>query len=753
MAVVLGSPRGTGAWRLTCGSVVGRLADVPVATLSPVGPLSPDPFWDTFDPFEYPFATQDHGNTAAGRHEGPSPTTPHVMHNFGSWEHAAQWQQHQLAVPSPQSAGPSPLSIADALEAIPRVWTAMRSPKVAQQAMSDYFPVSDDRTASGLVANTPTEPLQQSAPAASNNNNFPFMDYDVEFFNASELIPQSFDDCAKYTDESYQPLSVGMDELSWGYSSQSQICEQSPVVQPKDNSLRQSSERASAVAMRAVLPFRESSHQLDHLQSMPLAVSSSIFASTDRASGNIKIDLLQCQTRALPAPAVKRKRNAVSSDHKETQMLDQQGNLIATLVVSGCVQLTREPYSPEKKRMTLKTRRLGACQPCKLSKKRCDRPESPYECCNNCKPRLTKVPCFLAQIIEAQLFRDKPSPKHPRSSLRRQIFESLADIDRRQALVTLTLTQDFGEELAISVAEYQPHASEKTYRVWKDFQGNTRRLELPSYCIANMEQAHVNMLQYIRRFRGAFLRGLLMRSNEITAAIFDQAQQYSVFAPESMVSQALDLCAACRIIERDWRICGSETLGIDIVLDQESPWCGTHPITPMMDAQLDQIVIRSFLTPLREKVLRSLQDKILNFRRDDWFEVFLTISVLLSHAEWLLAHSRCNAVRCGAQTRYNYMPRAESYFHSCKTMLAYFHHICRGSAPLSINWDSKNASSLAELDAEQTKFMKTIQAKIKSRGPTLQKLRDESQYETELYWTHQLFFPEWKPGSATIEPA
>jgi len=123
----------------------------------------------------------------------------------------------------------------------------------------------------------------------------------------------------------------------------------------------------------------------------------------------------------------------------------------------------------------------------------------------------------------------EPSPKHPRSTLRQQIFESLADIDRQQSSVEITLTQDLGVELSIRVAKYEPQATEKTYRHWKDQNGDSRRHELPAYCIADMEHAHTSMLKYIRRFRGAFLRGLLMRS--ITADIFDQAQRFSVFAP------------------------------------------------------------------------------------------------------------------------------------------------------------------------------------------------------------------------------
>ncbi len=123
-----------------------------------------------------------------------------------------------------------------------------------------------------------------------------------------------------------------------------------------------------------------------------------------------------------------------------------------------------------------------------------------------------------------------------------------------------------------------------------------------------------------------------------------------------MVRKALDLFAANRIIERDWRVCGEETMGLKVVWEPENPWNGKIPITPIMDTQLDQIVIQEFLIPLRTELLEDLQAKIYEGRRQDWFEVFLTIFVLLTNAEWLLTHSRGNAIRYGVKVRLNVIP-------------------------------------------------------------------------------------------------
>lgn len=272
--------------------------------------------------------------------------------------------------------------------------------------------------------------------------------------------------------------------------------------------------------------------------------------------------------------------------------------------------------------------------------------------------------------------------------------------------------------MLVVLARYDPFVKEVTHRVWKK-DGQTRHIEMPPYCIANMEDTQRHMLEYITNFRSAWLKNVLGRSNDITRSLFDQAQRFAAFNPDSTVSKALDLCAASRIIERDWRICrGPADLGIPLVSDDETnPFFNSMPITPMMDAQLDQIVIHSFLLPTRDTLLASLQAKMTSpTKSSSFFEIFLTVSVLLSHAEWLLAHSHQNARRVGAKTRYNYIPRAEAYFHACNTFIAYWHYMCQGTCPAEMKWMNEGARNWAGLDQEQAQFLEGLKMRINADG-------------------------------------
>ncbi len=67
----------------------------------------------------------------------------------------------------------------------------------------------------------------------------------------------------------------------------------------------------------------------------------------------------------------------------------------------------------------------------------------------------------------------------------------------------------------------------------------------------------------------------------------------------------------------------------------------------MMDVQLDQVVIRDVLNPLRAKLLLRLNEMILENRPETWFDCYLSIYMLLSHAEWAAAHGNGFSKRHG----------------------------------------------------------------------------------------------------------
>lgn len=49
-------------------------------------------------------------------------------------------------------------------------------------------------------------------------------------------------------------------------------------------------------------------------------------------------------------------------------------------------------------------------------------------------------------------------------------------------------------------------------------------------------------------------------------------------------------------------------------------------------------------------------------------------------------------------------------------MLAHFHHICRGSVPLRVDWTLTNTLQPAKLDKEEIEYIVRLKEHIKKKG-------------------------------------
>jgi len=285
--------------------------------------------------------------------------------------------------------------------------------------------------------------------------------------------------------------------------------------------------------------------------------------------------------------------------------------------------------------------------------------------------------------------------------------------------------------MAVYVGQFEATPEYKTQHIWRCANG-LKELDLPPFCLAYMDHMKKSVCDYIRNSWCSYLREVTFGSDPIALAILLEAQKLSIsdkvwyFGQHSMknpltsfqtsvVLKALKLLAVNRMIELDWVICGTETLGQLPVSDPESPWYGKVPITPVMDTQLDQIVIQEFLNPLRADLLRDLQNKMYAKQKGNWFEIFLVTFILCLNTEWLLRHSRMNAKRYGARQRYNSMKLANEYFHSTRILLAHFHHLC-GTTPLLLSSQANSMDQIGPLQSHQVKFLRRIQELISNRG-------------------------------------
>ncbi|EUC40780.1 hypothetical protein COCMIDRAFT_40949 [Bipolaris oryzae ATCC 44560] len=363
-------------------------------------------------------------------------------------------------------------------------------------------------------------------------------------------------------------------------------------------------------------------------------------------------------------------------------------------------------------------------------------------------------------MVDSVFFRKGPSNLSPQHFLNRTV--SIVEITsaNQQVLApdaprTLQLTQIPGATLEVYVKKFDVCDGDKVDCREVDQNGKDCVYEMPPYCLAQVPDVRTNIKTYIHRERDRYLNLLLAESSSsqpmegtesITQLTVKVALAYAEKRPESVVSMALDMWAYCRVIEREWTICGEDTLGLSKVKDPSSPWHKFIPITPIMDVQLDQIVIKDILDPLRQKLILSLEDLIKQHVPKNWFDCYLTMYILLNHIEWSCTHGNKFSKRYGMNRRYSDMRLAEAWFHTSKILLSRFHFWSNGSDPFKVNWKKPEEVKFAQLDKHQIRFMQQLQKIVKEKELHFKELRDRHYYEKDLYWTHQLFSPEWHPG-------
>lgn len=99
-----------------------------------------------------------------------------------------------------------------------------------------------------------------------------------------------------------------------------------------------------------------------------------------------------------------------------------------------------------------------------------------------------------------------------------------------------------------------------------------------------------------------------------------------------MLQKALEILA-CVHLNFDTPILVGDTLGVPILRDKRSPIQGRYPVPSVLDFQLDTLCIQH-MQKLMKAVSSALKNVIFSKERHTrWYEIFLTIFVLLVSIE------------------------------------------------------------------------------------------------------------------------
>ncbi|KAI0105462.1 hypothetical protein GGR51DRAFT_560308 [Nemania sp. FL0031] len=395
---------------------------------------------------------------------------------------------------------------------------------------------------------------------------------------------------------------------------------------------------------------------------------------------------------------------------------------------------------------SLATPSLGPCIRCSISHKNCVPFLGSQECvrCRNQKYSMSTLPCLYFQITDITLFRTMTDPIYQKPYTILSLDCSIARVVHslvEHSLcpdVEFEITQGLGTTLRLSARSFDSTA--------------IRDLYSHAYALADLDIATQEIRAFILRSVVPYVRAKISRDDPISWNIFAAACQRVERKMDfhEFLSDVLCLWAAARTIEGGWHFIGPQTLGI-------KPKTGESvrlPDAEFIDYQFSAIVAQDVLLPLRHKVLKRLHALTHSSTSANWFVLFLANFILLHTYSLLIKQQRAISRRCNSPLRYTLMPLIRAIHLGAKALLAHFHYICKGQKPFEIDWGkeplSKAAQRMAKLSHAEVDFMISLSRLVKVKVLHIKELMQTDEYESEYWFTGQLFVPDWRPPN-TIE--
>ena len=133
-------------------------------------------------------------------------------------------------------------------------------------------------------------------------------------------------------------------------------------------------------------------------------------------------------------------------------------------------------------------------------------------------------------------------------------------------------------------------------------------------------------------------------SDELSRLTVREARRYAALHPESALESVLKIRNLATY--RRFELFNGEQLGIPIVLDKEVKYFGQRPLPKYVNHQLD-IILNNFVIERHRKLILARLKSIVFGKNaiSAWYEVYLTIYLLLEILEYAYQHQTSECAR------------------------------------------------------------------------------------------------------------
>ncbi|KAK7915282.1 hypothetical protein PG985_012985 [Apiospora marii] len=346
-----------------------------------------------------------------------------------------------------------------------------------------------------------------------------------------------------------------------------------------------------------------------------------------------------------------------------------------------------------------------------------------------------------------------PNPTEDFTFSRRWLGKSLKEINHWSTHVekSVWLTQRYGQSgIHLTVRRFVPVSTDRLNYFWYT-SNQTQQLDCAPYAISNVEHASRELQRHISESVSEHLENCNRSKSQVVSETLAAIGRYMQGKGDNqgLVRDCVHLWVGSRLIEKPWEVGGDETLEHNILdhafCDPDSPYYCTIPVTPVMDTQIDQIVIKTILVPLRQSIQRRLRKLVEENDPKNWFTIYLCTFIILNNYELATVHDREFAQRYSLPDPFSNYPLLRSLHAGAKTLLAHFHYCCKGEVPFRLDWSKELSIKSACLDPEQASYMERIVTAVQAEGPKWKGLKESREYASDAYLISQMFESEWEP--------
>ncbi|OAP64476.1 hypothetical protein AYL99_00448 [Fonsecaea erecta] len=395
----------------------------------------------------------------------------------------------------------------------------------------------------------------------------------------------------------------------------------------------------------------------------------------------------------------------------------------------------------------LQVRKESACIRCQVLKESCG-PGLPCLRCQEVGATATiwRTPCFKGRITDVKLFRDM-ALSFPDGVRRVDSWKATPKVKISLYNVGYGRGQEMEPSrrptISVICQAFTPLPTDTLGK--KYVRGDeTVTILLPAYAIPGryLKRTMTQLLATVERNWSMLANELELGQDELIAASMKEALRIHDQSP--CVHDAITLCIMTRLLSKSFNLHGKESLGIATVDDPMSPYFGRKPIPPFLDAQIDQMWMQ-LLSKVKKRLLSELKRKIMGRKKEDWYQIFLSLIILIANLEFVYSVQNDQLRRyCLKMPRSSFpfgsISLMEAWEHGAKNLLTHFRVIFNGTAPFTIDPEEQETWKAMKLDASALAYLQHMQGVVAKRADELSAMRKRDPGEA-LVWVSGLFLP------------